>query len=51
MGLQADQQLASQMQSLYSSLASIAFNSPQTPKYSATTGQPLYNTSTGQLNA
>jgi len=49
MGLQADQQLASQMQSLYSSLASIAFNSPQTPKYSATTGQPLYNTQTGQL--
>jgi len=47
--LQADQQLASQMQSLYSSLASIAFNSPQTPKYSATTGQPLYNTQTGQL--
>jgi len=49
MGLQADQQLASQMQSLYSSLASIAFNNPQTPKYSPTTGQPLYNTQTGQL--
>ena len=49
MGLQADQQLASQMSSLYQSLAQIAFNNPQTPKYSATTGQPLYNTQTGQL--
>ena len=49
MGLQADQQLASQMSSLYMSLAQIAFNNPQTPKYSPTTGQPLYNTQTGQL--
>ena len=49
MGLQADQQLASQMSSLYQSLAQIAFNNPQTSKYSPTTGQPLYNTQTGQL--
>jgi len=49
MGLQADQQLASQMSSLYQNLAQIAFNNPQTSKYSPTTGQPLYNTQTGQL--
>jgi len=49
MGLQADQQLAAQMSSLYQSLAQIAFNNPTTPKYSATTGQPLYNTQTGQF--
>ena len=48
MGLQADQQLAAQMSSLYQSLAQIAFNNPTTPKYSPITGQPLYNTQTGQ---